>query len=151
MLALQAEPRRSRCWAPSKQNKTCWSLLARATGWSDHVFEPQNITSSFGGVLRRRPRWRSGDVMCGPQLIKHGCFALLGASGHAVGVEAMLEDWRYSVGCEIHMRCDSRAARGKSARLGTYRCTFLVVGASGARRTIGSSPCTDQRQLARDI
>ena len=44
--------------------------------------------------------------------------ALLRSSAHALGIKAMLNDWRYGVECEIRMRCDSSAARGVSARQG---------------------------------
>ena len=35
-------------------------------------------------------------------------YALLRSSAHALGIRAMLNDWRYGVECEIRMRCDSR-------------------------------------------
>ena len=34
---------------------------------------------------------------------------------HALGIKAMLNDWHDGVKCEIHMGCDSSAARGMSA------------------------------------
>ena len=93
-----------------------------------------------------QPRWRLGApksrsgmaVMWGTHLIKHVSAvqstialsngesehnALLRSSAHAFVIKAMLNDWHYEVKCEIHMRCDSSAARGMSARqgLGTTR------------------------------
>ena len=44
--------------------------------------------------------------------------ALLISSAHALAFKAMLNDWQYGVKCEIHMRCDSSAARGMFARQG---------------------------------
>ena len=43
-------------------------------------------------------------------------YALPRPSAHALGIKAMLNDWHYGVKCEIHMRCDSSAAKGLSVR-----------------------------------
>ena len=79
---------------------------------------------------------RSGlAVMWGSHLIKHGSavqstialssgeseyYALLRSSAHVLGIKAMLNDWHHGVKCEIHMRCDSSAAKRQvcSARIG---------------------------------
>ena len=71
--------------------------------------------------------------MWGAHLIKHGSavqstialssggseyHALLRSSAHALGIKAIVNDWGYGVEFEIRMRCDSRTARGISARQG---------------------------------
>lgn len=114
------------------------------------IFEAQQLPgvlevfcdSDHAGDLETR-RSRSGmAVMWGSHLIKHGStvqstvslssgeseyYALLRASAHALGIKAMLSDWNYGVECEIHMRCDSSAARGISARQGLGKVRHIDV------------------------
>ena len=54
-------------------------------------------------------------------------YALLRASAHALGVKAMLQDWGYGVGLDIHVRCDSSAARGIAARQGLGKMRHVDV------------------------
>ena len=86
---------------------------------------------------------RSGmAVMWRAHLIKHGSAAqstialssgeseyhsLLRSSTHALGIKAMLNDWRYEVKCEIRARCSSSAARGMSARHGLGKTRHIDV------------------------
>ena len=64
--------------------------------------------------------------------------------------KAMLNDWHFEVKCEKHMRCDSRAARGVSARQGMEENldmltrTFLVATTSGTGRTCENDQCPDK-------
>ena len=89
-------------------------------------FATQTSLETWGRVLD----WRS----CGEShLIKHGSavqstvslssgecenYALLRSSVHARGIKATLNDLHYGMKCEIHMRCDSSAARCMSGRQG---------------------------------
>ena len=74
--------------------------------------------------------------------------ALLRSSTHAFGTKAMLNDWRYGVKCEIHMCCDSSAARAcllnKDWEHSTCWRTFLVATTSSAGRTCESAQCPDK-------
>ena len=69
--------------------------------------------------------------------------ALLKSSVHALGIKALLNDWHYGVKCEIHMRCDSSAARGMSARqeLMTSMFTYVSCGYNKQQRKCSVSPC----------
>ena len=80
-------------------------------------------------------------------------YALLRSSAHALEIEAMLSDWCYGVKCEIHMRCDSFAARVISARQGKVQRlrAFLVATRSSARKTSESAQCPDKREPVRHI
>ena len=68
--------------------------------------------------------------------------ALLRSSVHALGIKALLNDWHYGVKCEIHMRCDSSAARGMSARqeLGTSMLAYVSCGYNKQQRKCSVSP-----------
>ena len=70
--------------------------------------------------------WQS----CWEHLIKHGTavqstvalssgesehYALLRSSVHALGIKAMLNDWRYGVECEIRIRCVCSSRTGDSS------------------------------------
>ena len=78
-------------------------------------------------------------------------YALLRSSAHALGIKAMLNDSHYGVKCEFHMRYDSSAARGTSARQGSGKTRHVdvrtLVAASGTGRTIESAQCPDARKL----
>ena len=79
---------------------------------------------------------------CWEHLIKHGTavqstvalssgeseyYALLRSSVHALRIKVMLNDWRCGVDCEIHIRCDGRAARHVSARQGLEKARHVYV------------------------
>ena len=53
--------------------------------------------------------------------------ALLRCAAHALGIKAMLIDWHYGVKCEIHVLCDSSAARGMSAGQGLRKTRHVDV------------------------
>ena len=54
-------------------------------------------------------------------------YALLRSSAHALGIKAMLNEWRFGVKREIHMRCDSSTARGMPVRQGVEKTRHVDV------------------------
>ena len=52
---------------------------------------------------------------------------LLRSPAHALGIKAVLNDWRYGVECEIRTRCDTSAARGMSVREGLEKTRHVDV------------------------
>ena len=54
-------------------------------------------------------------------------YALHKSSAHAIGIKAILTDRHCGVNCKIHMRCDSSAARGMSARQGWVKTRHVDV------------------------
>ena len=121
--------------------KGSWTMLAGATSWRNRVLTA-NIAWSFwrcSATQTMLETWERAkpalewQIMCGSHLIKHESavhstialisgesehHALFRSSAHAFGIKAMLNDWHDGVKCEVHIRCDSSAARGTSARHG---------------------------------